>query len=414
MALKKVYLDCTFTYQSGLNTGIQRVVRNIVSRADIAKNEFGIEFIPVICMRDRYYRINVSDILKVQPTIASIGRSGKNFLASVRAKLPQKFAPVLDVFETLLRRGFAVIKKIRVAWTAFCARRNRVEFQESDIFVLLDVFWTYDFTRAITKSNRGPKKVVSVIYDLIPITHPQFVEEVNCRNFASALPKIFEVVDEFICISDAVVSDLRHYAKGVGRGQMVASSFRLGSDFLIKTSSQVPKQEIAAPFTGGKPWLVIGTIEPRKNHSFILDAFDFLWSQGSDEKVVIVGRVGWMCDDLMLRISQHPLLGEKLFLLNSVTDAELQYCYSHGKGLIFASHAEGFGLPLVEAMASGLPILCSDIPVFREIGGEYPSYFSLGNSRELALAITQSRDFGRASRDWPGWDDSLREFLRKI
>nr|BFD62737.1 glycosyltransferase family 1 protein [Bdellovibrio sp. HM001] len=410
---KKVYLDCTFTYQSGLNTGIQRVVRNLIARAALAKEEYGYEFCPVVCILNRYYKVDVEDVLKVRPTIAQVGSKGKEILAKWKSIGPSWVKPMWDWVEFALRRGFALVKYLRLLLVSWRNRKERVVFESGSVFVLLDVFWTYDVTKAIKNSDHGLRKVVAVIYDLIPITHSQFVEEVNCRNFSRALPRLFTVVDQFICISRSVAQDLSQYAVSNGLSGPRIDSFRLGSDFVPKIGV-VGGELVKSIFSAQKPWLVVGTIEPRKNHGFILDAFELLWASGYKESLVVVGRVGWMCEDIMSRINSHPELGKKMFLLQSVSDPDLQYCYAHAKGLIFASHAEGFGLPLVEAMAMKIPVICSDIPVFREIGSDYPSYFSLRDPQGLARAIVENKGVGSGSFEWPNWDGSLREFVRHI
>lgn len=410
----KVYLDCTFTYQSGLNTGIQRVVRNLVGREALAKEEFGYEFCPVVCILNRYYKVDLEDILNVQPTIANLGRNGKDQLTKLKSRSPYWLRPIWNFIEFGLRQGFRVVKFLRLFVISWKNRRERIYFEKESVFVLLDVFWTYNITKAIENSDRGLRKVVAVIYDLIPITHAQFVEEVNCKNFARALPRLFSVADQFICISNSVAKDLSQYAASNGFTGVKINSFRLGSDFMHSVEADGGEQVRNIFEKQQRPWLVVGTIEPRKNHGFILDGFELLWASGSTDSLVVVGRTGWMCEEIMARINSHPELGRKLFLLQLLSDADLQYCYANAKGLIFASHAEGFGLPLVEAMAMRIPIACSDIPVFREIGNSYPSYFSLQNPQELVQAIVQGKDSGSDHFDWPNWDESLREFVRQI
>lgn len=410
---KKVYLDCTFTYQSGLNTGIQRVVRNLIGRAALAKEEYGYEFCPVVCILNRYYKVNIEDVLVVRPTIAQVGSKGKEWLAKWRSVGPSWIRPMWDLIEFILRRAFSLVKFLRLLLVSWRNRKERVVFESGSVFVLLDVFWTYDIAKALKNSDRGVRKVVAVIYDLIPITHSQFVEEVNCRNFARALPRLFSVVDQFVCISKSVAQDLSHYAVSNGLSGAQIGSFRLGSDFVPRAAT-AGGVLVKNTFGAQKVWLVVGTIEPRKNHGFILDAFELLWASGHTESLVVVGRVGWMCEAVMARINGHPEIGKRLFLLQSVSDSDLQYCYASAKGLIFASHAEGFGLPLVEAMAMKIPVLCSDIPVFREIGSDYPSYFSLLDPQGLARLIIGNKGSGQCIFEWPSWDDSLREFVKQI
>src|SRR5690606_5090572 len=124
-----------------------------------------------------------------------------------------------------------------------------------------------------------------------------------------------------------------------------------------------------------RTFLMVGTIESRKGYDQVLDAFDQLWGEGSVERLVIVGRQGWLVDDLVQRILQHPENGHRLFWLSDVSDEALVKLYERTDALIMASEAEGFGLPLIEAAKHGIPLIARDLPVFREVAGEGALYF---------------------------------------
>ena len=101
----------------------------------------------------------------------------------------------------------------------------------------------------------------------------------------------------------------------------------------------------------------------------------------------IIGRRGWNVDALERRILAHPELGERLHWLSDASDADLLYGYQHAEAVLCPSTAEGFGLPIAEAARMERPVLCSDIPVFREVGGEGALYFPPNNARALATLI---------------------------
>src|SRR5262249_40144708 len=118
-----------------------------------------------------------------------------------------------------------------------------------------------------------------------------------------------------------------------------------------------------------KTYLMVGTVEPRKNHAHVLSAFEQLWSAGADVNLAIVGKYSWNSTEFKERLRRHPCFGNRLFWFEDVRDGELEYCYRHAAALITASYAEGFNLPIVEALRAGCPVLASDIPVHREVGG---------------------------------------------
>ncbi len=167
-------------------------------------------------------------------------------------------------------------------------------------------------------------------------------------------------------------------------------------------------------------YLMVGMISPRKNHSLAIDAFDRLWSAGADVRLAIAGNYGWDCADLMDRIRRHPQFGRKLLWFKDVSDVELDYCYRHAAGLITASFAEGFNLPIVEALSKGCPVLASDLPVHREVGGGYAAYFPSGDAAALAELISEHRRLGilngivsPESFRWPDWTESCRDLLNR-
>ena len=166
---------------------------------------------------------------------------------------------------------------------------------------------------------------------------------------------------------------------------------------------------------------MVSTIEPRKNHVYLVDAFEKIWADGGQVALCIVGKVGWKCADLVHRITQHPELGKRLFMFNDLSDTELERCYQQSKALVFPSFVEGFGLPLVEAMQRGLPAFASDIAVFREVGGEFLAYFDIGDPASLAHSVLAFESSGQFPAQkpvsdwaWPGWKESAQELVRVI
>jgi alpha-1,2-rhamnosyltransferase len=216
----------------------------------------------------------------------------------------------------------------------------------------------------------------------------------------------------------------RHLRKSIATRAWQDSQFqyfRLGADFESKHSDKgTVRPSILHCFaeTGALTCLAVGTIEPRKNHMYLLDAFELAWAQGSPAKLCVVGRVGWHCDEIVARLQNHPEQGRRLTWFNDLSDAELAYCYRHSQVLAFPSLAEGFGLPLVEALHHGLRVLASDIPIHREVGGEFCDYFSLSDPQDLAakllhLAAHPDALNRRAAGEYhvTTWQESCQQFL---
>jgi glycosyltransferase involved in cell wall biosynthesis len=166
---------------------------------------------------------------------------------------------------------------------------------------------------------------------------------------------------------------------------------------------------------------MVGTIEPRKCHAQVLDAFELLWQRGSDAMLVISGRPGWMTEALIERLRSHPERGERLVWVEDATDELVERLYESCSALVLASRGEGFGLPLVEAAQRGLPIIVRDKPVFREVAGEHAFYFDGGGAPALADAIGQwlrLRERGAepksAGMPWLTWARSAEQLRRVL
>ena len=119
---------------------------------------------------------------------------------------------------------------------------------------------------------------------------------------------------------------------------------------------------------------------------------------GDDLRLVFLGRRGWHVDAVIDDIEAHPEFGKRLFWFDAASDVDLAYAYDHCAAALAPSYAEGFGLPVAEAAWRNKPALCSDIPVFREIGGDGALYFRVNDANALADLV---RDFveGRAKTD---------------
>jgi O-antigen biosynthesis alpha-1,2-rhamnosyltransferase len=153
----------------------------------------------------------------------------------------------------------------------------------------------------------------------------------------------------------------------------------------------------------------------------VLDAFDTYWARGGDGALVMIGRQAWKTEAFLDRVAAHKQLDHRLFLVRDAGDADLDYAYRNASTLVIASEIEGFGLPIVEAFQRGLPVLCSDIPVFREIASGKATFFSLADSRCLADALARfgrshdvARRGARTPHNWITWRESTDQLCAAI
>jgi alpha-1,2-rhamnosyltransferase len=305
-------------------------------------------------------------------------------------------------------------------------RCSPLQHQPGDQLVLLDSSWHADFFPWAEQLKRDGVGIVSVIYDLIPLTHPQFYDTRLVQTFNEWFDWITQTADGYMTISatvrDQVRETLHRRVDPTKADTLWFDFFHLGSELDLSEDRAVVEPRLTRLFATSDPvLLMVSTIEPRKNHDYLLDAFELAWAAGSKARLCIAGRIGWKCDALLARVREHPELNQRLFMFNDLSDTSLEHAYSHASALVFPSYVEGFGLPLVEAMQRGLPAMGSDIPVFREIGGEFMAYFDLAAPQSLADLVTHMEHTGTfpAARTvsewrWLGWREASAQLVERV
>lgn len=290
-----------------------------------------------------------------------------------------------------------------------------------DTLVIIDGGWllTDSYEQAARRVNAAGGVTIGVVHDLIPLNMRHLVPASGTANFKQWLDMLLRNCAGLVCVSQTVADDLRrHLAAQPAFADLPVAHFHLGhspEEFADTPASpsRKPGRVDRLRRAGGTLVLMVGTLETRKAHDHALDAFERLRANGADIVLCIVGTGTWDPPPVVERIRRHPELGKKLFWLNDCDDAELHQLYRAADALLFASLAEGFGLPLLEAAAVGLPIICSDLPVFREICGDHATYHRAGDPASLAETLEhwmRLKSEGRApsSRDMPrlSWRES--------
>ena len=276
--------------------------------------------------------------------------------------------------------------------------RQPIAIHPGDTLLMIDSSWEQysQFADVFDIVRQRGGKIVTVVYDLIPLQSPHFFDPglvgVFERWFAMAVAQS----DQLMCISRTVASevhDMLSRAPYVAQRQPDISWWPLGADIEIRPGQTDIREEVVRITSDQRTpmFLMVGTIEPRKNHAFVLDAFDALWQEGFNARLVIAGKAGWKVEQTIARIRSHPELGRRLFLIDRFTDAEIALCYRHATALIAASLAEGFGLPIVEAALHGTAVIASDIAVFREVGGKGVRYFLPTHGTDAMALVRTAR-----------------------
>lgn len=347
---RQLFLDVSEIARHDAGTGIQRVVRSIALEL-IASPPSGWRVVPVAATRKRPY---------------------------FRSEWPSTQGPLHD---------------------------SALQPLPGDVFLGLDfaLDTIYRHRRQLqTLSNRGVR-MWFVMYDLLPVSRPDWFSDRLVIRYQRWLRTTSALADGFQCISPDVSDKLRAHLRdhfGLTPTHMPALEvFPMGWEFGHATSMQgvsAEFQHVVDAVAGKKGILMVGTLEPRKGYAEALDAFDLLSQKAPGVYgLVIVGRPGWKTEELQKRLRLHPELGRSVFWFDQATDAEVAHLYKTCAGVLMASHAEGFGLPLVEALGHGIPVLARDIPVFHTLSAANLEHFpAFATPQELAdrMAIWLSRN----------------------
>jgi glycosyltransferase involved in cell wall biosynthesis len=330
---------------------------------------------------------------------------------------------VEPVYGTPERSGYRYAKKFTQGFLQqdqAVPEERFIDVRSGDIFLGLDL-QHYVVTRNQNYyahiRNLGAR-VYFLIYDLLPIQFPEYFR-VGASEAHHKWLAVISQSDGVLCIS---LTTADHYINWLAENAVQRPRplhigwFHLGADLENSVPTRgLPKdfQSVLAALGKGPSFLMVGTIEPRKGYAQVLAAFEKLWDNGHDLRLVIVGKPGWKVDELVEKLRRHPKLGNLLFWLQGVSDADLDRIYRACSCLIAASEGEGFGLPLIEAAQHKLPILARDIPVFLEVAGEHASYFNGRTPEALAEAVTswlelraQNRHPHSEGMPWVTWAQS--------
>lgn len=377
---KQLLIDISTLVQCDAKSGIQRVVRSLL----------------------RHYLLNPPEGLAVEPVFATSDAPGYRYAR----RFTSRFLDVND------------------GW----AEDDPVDAGQGDIFMGLDlqpVVVPAQKDYLLGWHRRGIK-VFFVVYDLLPISLPQ-----ACPDGARAThQRWLETISNFdgaFCISRAVADELHDWLQTFGPKRewpFALTWFHLGADVenSMPTTGMPTDAEQKLQMLKTRPsFLMVGTIEPRKGHAQTLAAFDLLWREGIDAHLEIVGKQGWMVEQLVEKLRSHPEFGKRLFWFEGISDEYLTKIYATSTCLIAASEGEGFGLPLIEAAQHNLPIIARDIPVFREVAGEHAYYFKGESPEQLAEAIktwlsldSSGNVPGVSGMKWLTWSESAEQLMQVL
>jgi glycosyltransferase involved in cell wall biosynthesis len=234
------------------------------------------------------------------------------------------------------------------------------------------------------------------IHDASFLRFPDTLEPKNLAYLRSQLPRTLARADRVLTVSKTMAKDLQELC-GLSADRVRATP--LGPPPLLETADGADDAARLRELGLDRPYLLhVGTLEPRKNHRFLFDLFAEL--EDFDGDLVLCGMEGWRVEPILEAMNACPRSG-RIRRLRFVSDAQLGALYRHAEALLFPSLYEGFGLPPVEAMRQGCPVLASD-------GGSLPEIVGAGG-RVLPLELEAWRAAVTTLLEHPSERKALRE-----
>lgn len=206
------------------------------------------------------------------------------------------------------------------------------------------------------------------LHDLIPVAFPEYGRAGEDARHRRRLETMLMTASGLIVNSSATGREFDAYASRLGVTAPPWVAAHLAPPAFPPHAAERPMRE---PY-----FAVLGTIEPRKNHLLLLNLWRWMGANIGQHvpRLVIIGQRGWECEQVVDMLERCALLKGSVVELSECDDAALATWLAHAQALLFPSFAEGYGIPLVEALSLGTPVIASDLPVFRELAGDIPEY----------------------------------------
>jgi len=300
-------------------------------------------------------------------------------------------------------------KEARAVWKALAEGRGTLPGEP-------DIVQSNSFQAPLV----GKAKLVVVVYDVSFWAHPEFTTEGNRLVCQRGVLDALKRADGFLFISQSSLHEFERFLPGwLERNRKPAAAIPLASRIEVGTQGE---ETTADPY-----WLAVGSLEPRKNYENLLLALERYWQRSARRiPLHLAGGDGWRNERLLARLAQMERAG-MVRRLGYVPDEKLGALYQAARGLVFPSWYEGFGLPVLEAMQCGCPVISSARTSLPEIGGDAVSYVAPEDPESICQAMLRlegdpawRRHLVTAGRERAlrfSWEETARltlEFYRKV
>jgi glycosyltransferase involved in cell wall biosynthesis len=279
-----------------------------------------------------------------------------------------------DVFVDEARSFYSALGELSARLEDICAARVTRAF---------DVFHSHHFAPRIVPSAIN----IATAYDIIPVLHPEYFGGDAVAHFRDVLD-VFRRCERVFCISEATRRDL------IARldfhpDRLVYAPIDCDAAFRVIEPREASTEVLERYGLAKQPYIVcVGTIEPRKGHLAVIEAFNRLRAQepGIQPRLALIGRRGWGFEAVFAAIEESPVRMDILYL-DYVPRADLVHLYNGAHFAAYLSTYEGFGLPVLEALACGIPVVTSNVSSMPEVAGPAGLLVPPDDPEQIALAF---------------------------
>lgn len=277
-----------------------------------------------------------------------------------------------------------------------------------------DVVYSPDFT---APPMAGVPRMITV-HDLAFMTHPNKTTDALRAFLERVVPRQVERAERVAVVSHATKADVQRLLNVPDEKIVVA---RNAVDERFYRAEPLTRRDRARLGIPERYFLMVGTIEPRKNHVNALKALEAS-GVGKQVPLVIAGRLGWGFEPAMKMIEAMSAKG-LVIGPTYIPDADLPSLVAGATAMIYPSWSEGFGLPVAEALAAGIPVVTGHTAALREVGGNHALYADPADVEAIAqhirhVADTQSTELERQQRrEWTrqfSWESSTSIVLQNL
>ena len=263
------------------------------------------------------------------------------------------------------------------------------------VFVQASPHHLEDERRVAAILRREHARFVCLVHDLIPIEYPEYARAGGAAQHLRRIMTLVRHANGIVTNSAATRASFARFTPDAVRAPMIRVAHLGVPD---------PRSVTPLPATDPRPYFVVmGTIEPRKNHLLLLN----LWRQMAEAgapvpRLVLIGRRGWENEQVVDMLERCAALKGHVEEHGRVPDREVHALIAGARALLMPSFAEGYGMPVSEALALGTPVICSDLPAHREAGGDAPVYLDPLDGAGWMRAIRAAVDGTGPPRPAPG------------